>query len=1172
VTNADISVPSASIRRRRRPFLDRFFGYDYFIAHRSNDGKAYAHALHKKLTGLAAPFRCFIDRRDYSLGGDLRQMQTAALRKSTRLIVIVTPGALLPPDDRIDWLLGEVREFKARHRLRAKIVPIGTMQTLDPAIQHHSVLLTEIPHWPHGNCVLESEEGQLLTEPSEETIARLIVDFVETRQERNRLRLFEGLAGGLLLLLLIAVVSGIAALGNARRAREQEMMATQRADELAKTTSTFLLGAAAEYFAKEELGSSLAYLAEALRTNPENGSARDLAATILLSKPWYLPVYAGWKHHSYVRAAHFSPDGELAVAIARHSVRLWNTRTGAAASDEFIYPDDVSCAKFSPEKMELATAAGALVQIRDTASGKPIGIDLQHEGEVQDLTYSPNGHQLAVALSTGELRIWNTETWKALHTLPLGGSLTYVSYSPNGELVGAASSEGMARVWNAITGKPLGPLLKHETAKGWSGHTDERFLGAPLEAPPSSTVKSVEFSPDNSAVVTSGVDGTARLWEISTGKALIKPLRHDHSVNKAVFVPTGMGLGVLTGSDDKTARLWDNDVKPRAVLNHKLFVTDVATSPDGFLLATVCGDYRRQAGYARIWHAGDGGPRGDTLPEDSDVEFHPRDSRLLTASSTGAVRVWDLFSSENRFLHFLHGRALLKDLALDRAGKFLVATFENGAVETIDIEQGRISGAPLKHSVQINLSAFLGQDTELATAGEDGIVRIWSLKDRSQPLLLLDNSAPVSAMAIHPDGKRLAVGCKGGITYFWNLSPSPPTKMLLEGEPHDDVKRLEFSRDGSLILVERGDDALVRVWNTETGKELPHHFGQKTTDRIGRASFAPDGKHIAIAFLHGVSVGARDLVKPPLTSVGGSALVFDIQSGKVTAGPFRHPHQVSSLSFSPDGKLLVTASLDKTAQVWSLETGQPVGKRFEHSKAVFTAGFSPDSRLVVTNCFVPGEGQGFVTIWDISSGKPIGPPIFSDSGYANASFSPDGRWLVLQSGMAAIIPIGCGNSVRRCPPWFADFIEMVGGFKLIPGTQQLMNVDADLRNRISLTRYLERENAGGDLGRLADWFVTPIKERTVFPFTNLSTQQWINDQIEESAEYTLDSVLRVDPANVSAWIRKAQLAVEQWKANTGNQRFANAAIFCMARAERLEPRNQVVQDMKRHILKEISTR
>jgi hypothetical protein len=149
---------------------------------------------------------------------------------------------------------------------------------------------------------------------------------------------------------------------------------------------------------------------------------------------------------------------------------------------------------------------------------------------------------------------------------------------------------------------------------------------------------------------------------------------------------------------------------------------------------------------------------------------------------------------------------------------------------------------------------------------------------------------------------------------------------------------------------------------------------------------------------------------------------------------------------------------------------------------------------------------------------------------------------------------------------------MVGGFKLIPGTQQLVNVDADLRNRISLTRFLKGANTGGDLGRLADWFVTPVKERTVFPFTDLSTRQWIDDQIKESTEYSLNGVLRIDPANINAWIHKAQLAAEEWKANAGNKRFAEAAVFYIARAERLEPRNEAVQDMKRHILKEISTR
>ena len=98
-----------------RSFFVRFFGYDYFIAHRTSDGKAYARALHQKLTDPATSFRCFLDRNDYPLGGDLPRMQTVALRKSTRLIIIVTRDAHQQRSEGRDWLRSEVDEFKASY-------------------------------------------------------------------------------------------------------------------------------------------------------------------------------------------------------------------------------------------------------------------------------------------------------------------------------------------------------------------------------------------------------------------------------------------------------------------------------------------------------------------------------------------------------------------------------------------------------------------------------------------------------------------------------------------------------------------------------------------------------------------------------------------------------------------------------------------------------------------------------------------------------------------------------------------------------------------------------------------------------------------------------------------------------------------------------------------------
>ena len=217
--SATLASPQRPLRRK---VLDRFFGYDYLIAHRSADGKVYARALHERLTSLAAPFRCFIDRHDYALGGDLPRMQTTALRKATRLIVVVTPGAHIAPAAGQDWLLSEVREFKASHGASTVIVPIGIPSLLDPAAWPGSPLLAEIPHWPHGNCLFETAATRLAEAPSDEIIARLILDITERRQEHTRLRVFQSLSAALALLLLTAVALGTTAHFARQRAARNE--------------------------------------------------------------------------------------------------------------------------------------------------------------------------------------------------------------------------------------------------------------------------------------------------------------------------------------------------------------------------------------------------------------------------------------------------------------------------------------------------------------------------------------------------------------------------------------------------------------------------------------------------------------------------------------------------------------------------------------------------------------------------------------------------------------------------------------------------------------------------------------------------------------------------------------------------------------------------------------
>ena len=100
---------------------------------------------------------------------------------------------------------------------------------------------------------------------------------------------------------------------------------------------------------------------------------------------------------------------------------------------------------------------------------------------------------------------------------------------------------------------------------------------------------------------------------------------------------------------------------------------------------------------------------------------------------------------------------------------------------------------------------------------------------------------------------------------------------------------------------------------------------------------------------------------------------------------------VRAVSFSPDGRLVVSGSGDKTVRVWESTTGKEVA-RMTHEARVSAVSFSPDGRLVVS-----GSGDKTVRVWESTTGKEVARMTHEDSVSA-VSFSPDGRLVVSGSG------------------------------------------------------------------------------------------------------------------------------------------------------------------------------
>ncbi|HEX4588599.1 MAG TPA: WD40 repeat domain-containing protein [Gemmataceae bacterium] len=111
-------------------------------------------------------------------------------------------------------------------------------------------------------------------------------------------------------------------------------------------------------------------------------------------------------------------------------------------------------------------------------------------------------------------------------------------------------------------------------------------------------VKAVAISPDGKRALSGGLDGTVRLWDVESGKAVRQFVGHQGVVNSVAF--SADGKDILSGGDDGVMRLWDVGTGKERNRFEGYAVWRVAFSPDGRRLAS--GEGRRdERGLLRLW-------------------------------------------------------------------------------------------------------------------------------------------------------------------------------------------------------------------------------------------------------------------------------------------------------------------------------------------------------------------------------------------------------------------------------------------------------------------------------------------------------------------------------------------------------------------------------------------
>ena len=271
-------------------------------------------------------------------------------------------------------------------------------------------------------------------------------------------------------------------------------------------------------------------------------------------------------------------------------------------------------------------------------------------------------------------------------------------------------------------------------------------------------VYAVDFTPDGKWIVTGSFDKTLRLWDTATNKS-VHTLQGHTGIVLAVTISKD-GSRIASGSLDKTIRLWDIPTHSQAasLTGHGSQIYGLAFSPDGKLLAS--------------------------------------------ASNDKTVRLWDI--EQKRQLKTLSNQgAAVYSVAFSPDGKTLLTGGADKTVRLIEVETGK------------EIRRFTGPEFA------------------------------VYSVAFSPNGQTIAAAGVGlGFNrkvFLWNVAGEEPVKII--GGHKDDVYRVQFNRKGNRLLT-AGYSGTINIWETGTGKAA---FTAKLPTVVYSARYSTDGKRLAVA-------------------------------------------------------------------------------------------------------------------------------------------------------------------------------------------------------------------------------------------------------------------------------------------------------------------------------------
>ena len=267
------------------------------------------------------------------------------------------------------------------------------------------------------------------------------------------------------------------------------------------------------------------------------------------------------------------------------------------------------------------------------------------------------------------------------------------------------------------------------------------------------------------------------MWDADTGQLKATLSGHESFVWNACFSPDG--TRIVTGSDDKSARVWN--------------------AITGELVGTLSGFERH------VWG----------------IDFSPDGARIATASYDGSVRVWDVATCHPLVAFTGHPKSIVRSAQFSPDGSLIVTAADDKSAQLFNSVTGQSTIAPLLHQDSLRSAQFSPDGSRVLTASWEG-VRVWNAANGQLVAIISEHRESVQQTQRSLDAARIERAITDRASDQKPAEPEPvpsgPTDIFSNHTGR--INCAEFSPDGARVVT-ASDDSTARVWELLGTRQRP---------------------------------------------------------------------------------------------------------------------------------------------------------------------------------------------------------------------------------------------------------------------------------------------------------------------------------------------------------------